>query len=51
MRKPAAIITGRSRLGIDFPGKKTCNTKDLCYNVGDNRIVRGLLIEEEKNIS
>ena len=32
-------------------GKNTCIVKYLCYNVGDNRIVRGLLIEEERNIS
>ena len=32
-------------------GKNTCNAEYLCYNVGDNRIVRGLLIEEERNIS
>lgn len=40
--------------GIDFwgcMGKNTCIVGDLCYNVGDNRIMRGLLIEEERNIS
>lgn len=40
--------------GIDFwgcMGKNTCIVEYLCYNVGDNRIMRGLLIEEERNIS
>lgn len=43
---------GRERVyGTLCMGKKTCNAEYLCYNVGDNRIVRGLLIEEERNIS